>query len=337
LPYGAFLGKIGKFYDTTSNPDFDLLPGEPSTEGTASRLPTIRELLGVSDMSRPIHHAIFTLVFSICTSLTLTGAPLRAVEVAVPDENLAKVLKEKLEQKQIKKDKFESEDLATIYILHANDRQIKDLTGLEHCVNLAEVRLAKNQIENVAPLSACKNIQSLDLAHNNIQDISPLGGLVKLQYLNIEHNQVVSLSAAESLKALASLYADHNKIQCLAPVIDLPRLFTLHASHNEIKDLHPVASLTRLTSLGVAHNQICDVHPLTELHDLNWTFLQGNQIRNIAPLVTMAQQDAAGEQRFAPFWNLYLGDNPVPEDVRDGQYEALRQAGVRLNIEANVP
>src|SRR5690606_25633504 len=144
------------------------------------------------------------LLLALCATLFVRTS--RAAEVNIPDPNLAQVIREKLEQKQIKKEKFDSEDLATIFILHANGREIKDLSGLEHCFNLAEVRLANNAISNVGPLAECKNIASLDLAQNQIQDITPLGQLTKLQYLNVEHNQIDSLAAVESLQALASLY-----------------------------------------------------------------------------------------------------------------------------------
>ena len=53
-------------------------------------------------------------------------------------------------------------------------RESTDLSGLEHCINLAEVSLAKNEIENVAPLTSSPNIQLLDLSYNRVKDIGPL-------------------------------------------------------------------------------------------------------------------------------------------------------------------
>jgi hypothetical protein len=44
----------------------------------------------------------------------------------------------------------------------------------------------------------------------------------------------------------------------------------------------------------------------------------------------MAQKDVSGEQRFAPYWFLYLDVEKLPEAAR-GQVEQLKQLGVRIN------
>lgn len=269
----------------------------------------------------------------ICTSLLFSlfvASVAPADEVKIPDENLRKLIRKILAVKQIKEEKITDEHMSKIFFLHGNGLGIKDLTGLEHCWNLAEVRLAKNKINNVGPLEKCVNIQSLDLAENEISDVGPLGKLVKLQYVNLEKNKVKNIRSFEQLHALSSLYMDHNEVLCLAPLAKLPRLSSLHLSHNRLRDLQPVAGMKRLTSLGAANNDIKDVKPLQGLK-LSWTFLQGNKIKNIEPLVDMAKSDKRRD--FAPYWKLYLADNPIQDESKEDLFAQLKEVGVRLNTE----
>src|SRR6516165_1304655 len=83
--------------------------------------------------------------------------------------------------------------LANLSILHADGKEIKDLTGLEKCKGLYEIRLAKNQIADVKALKDLPNLQSLDLAGNQIADIASLAGLTRLQYLELSNNKVADV------------------------------------------------------------------------------------------------------------------------------------------------
>ena len=271
--------------------------------------------------------------FVLASVVVLLASPnSHAADVQIPDANLRKVLLEILHRKQIKDDKITVERLQTIYFLHADGKDIADLSGLEHCRNLAEVRLAKNRIVNVEPLAACTRIQSLDLAQNAIKDIRSLGKLKKLQYLKIDDNRIESIAPVKHLKALASLYFDRNRVSSLKPVSGLPKLQAIYAAENRLTDITPLKDVKWLASLDVSSNKISDIRPLEKLTELRWTFLQENKIEEIGPLVEMAKKDAAGDQRFAPFWRLYLGKNPLNEQARSQHSDELKKLGVRLDL-----
>ena len=276
------------------------------------------------------------LLFALLLPAMLTTRTAYADKVDVPDENLQKVLREILKRKQIEKEEITSEDLATIYFLHADERGIKDLTGLEHCINLAEVSLAKNEIENVAPLTSSPNIQLLDLSYNRVQDIGPLSKLQKLQYLQLEHNQVEEIAAVSELKAMNSLYLTDNRISDISPVAGLSKVWSLYLADNKISDISPVKELKWLSNLDLQGNEVKDLSPLTELTELRWTFLQKNQIEDIGPLVKMAQKDLEGEKRFAPFWNLRLEENPLQDESKEKHMPELEKMGVRLKTKEAV-
>ena len=126
-------------------------------------------------------------------------------EGPIKDPQLELVVKAILKVKQIDKPVIDEADLKSLFILDARNQGIKDLTGLEKCPNLVEVKLSGNEIESLAPLAELKNIQSLSLSSNKIKDITPLAGLVKLQHLELEKNQIAVLTGLEKLDNMRSL------------------------------------------------------------------------------------------------------------------------------------
>ena len=247
-----------------------------------------------------------------------------------PDANLQGVVRAILKQKQIDKPQIEETDLKTIFFFDGRGKAIADLTGLEKCVNLAEVKLSENQIQDLKPLAELKNIQSLDLTKNRIQDVSPLAGLVKLQYLQLAGNQIAKLDGLERLEALRTLSLSENQIETVTALAGLKKLNSLYLDGNRIVDVKPLSELRGVSSLGLKGNQIQDLTALGQMTDLRYTFLEGNPLADLQPLVESAEKDVAGPQRFAPYWYLYL-DVERLTDAGKAQVERLKALGVRVN------
>ena len=116
---------------------------------------------------------------------------------------------------------------------------------------------------------------------------------------------------------------------------DLPKLAALYLEKNKISDISSLKSQRWLERLDLKDNQLKDISPLSGMTELRFTFLERNQLTDLAPLVEMAKKDAAGEKRFAPYWNLYLEGNPLT-DAGKAQVVELTKIGVRATI-APVP
>ena len=104
-----------------------------------------------------------------------------------PDKNLEAAIRDVLKHEP--KVELTDEKLQDVYFLEAPGKDIKDLTGLEKCKNLALIKLTKNKISDLKPLKDLANLQSLDLADNEIKDISPLASLKGLQYIELSGQQ----------------------------------------------------------------------------------------------------------------------------------------------------
>lgn len=289
-------------------------------------------------------HPVFSICFICCllaSSAVLaddkpkpaeTKEPAKEPEkkVLFPDANLEKAVRKELKKKD--GEELKDEDLKNLYFLESRKSGIENLAGLEKCVNLSLVNLTGNKVADIKPLAGLVKIQSLDLSSNAIIDISPLAKLVKLQYVQLEKNKIIDVSPLSGLPKLTSLYLSENQIADLKPLAKLEKLRSLYLKSNKIKEIKPLAKLTKLSSLDLSMNEVGDVSALSEMTELRFTFLNKNKVTDLAPLVEMAKKDVAGKKRFAPYWNLYVGDNPLSDDATGKQIPELKKLGVRVRL-----
>ena len=89
-------------------------------------------------------------------------------------------------------------DLEGLTSLDAEEMNMSDLTGVEHCTELTWLCLGSNEI----------------------RDISPLEGLTNLTWLNLFNNQIDDIASLESLTNLTGLLLSGNKISDVKPLVD---------------------------------------------------------------------------------------------------------------------
>ena len=181
-------------------------------------------------------------------------------------------------------------DLEGLTHLNASNRNIVDLTGLEHCTSLTHLYLRNNEISDISPLSGLTSLWELRLNNNQISDISPLSGLTNPWLLRLDNNQISDISPLSSLSStsLVWLGLDNNQISDISPLSGLTILRMLYLDNNQISDISPLSSLTSLHDLYLNNNQIGDISPLSSLTSLRELYLEDNQISNISPLVDNA-------------------------------------------------
>ncbi|MFN0055869.1 MAG: leucine-rich repeat domain-containing protein [Planctomycetales bacterium] len=284
-------------------------------------------------MPRPRLRPVMRILLSAVTVPWLLVSGAGALQAGpIPDKALEAVVRSVIFEKKDKTDELTDDDLKKVFILKGKGKGIKDLTGLEKCPNLLELDLAKNEIENVAPLKDIKNLQSLDLSKNKIADAAPLGNNVALQYLELSDNQISSVEPLGKLTKLSALYLAGNKIADPAPLATLTKLSSLDLARNQIADIKALTNVGGLRILKLSDNQIVDLAPLGKELPASMLFLERNKITDLAPLVAAAKADAEGEKRFAPYLFLYISGNPLADAAKTQQLEALKAAGVRVEM-----
>lgn len=291
----------------------------------------------------------------LCVLLLLSGAwlvPIQAqdkeekkeekkeeAKALFPDKNLEAVVRREVFEKRNKKDPLTKEDVVNISSIgvggYGRGKKIKSLQGLEACRSLRALELPDNEIEDLSAIQELKYIQTITLSGNKIKNIGPLGKLTALQYINIEKNQVADLKPLETLKNLRNLYADENTVKDLAPLAGLDKMVSIYLKNNQVTDLKPLAKLKWLERLDVSGNGLTDVSALAGLTEWRYLFLHRNKITDLSILIEMAQKDKKGDQRFAPFWNLYLADNPLSDAAKGKQLEELKKVARTVDLKYN--
>jgi Leucine-rich repeat (LRR) protein len=156
------------------------------------------------------------------------------IVVAFPDANLEASIRAVLNKP---KGSLYTSDLERIAQLDARGRDISDLTGLEHCVNLRWLDLGNNDTSDISPLAGIANLKELYLGDNNISDISPLAGLANLKELYLGDNNISDLSALFGLNNLKWLSLTNNNISDISVLAGLINLEGIHLTNNNISDI----------------------------------------------------------------------------------------------------
>ena len=240
----------------------------------------------------------FFVIFFVFSCLTPHIASAQVVNV--PDPNLAAALREVFGLAP--NAPITRQDMQRLIGFEAINRQIRDLTGLEHAPQLRALDLGDNQISDIRPLAGLTQLGALSLAENRIRDVTPLTQMTQLEWLFLWTNQISDIRPLAGLTQLERLSLRDNQVSNLTPLTRLTRLNELRLSDNQIRDLTPLAGLTQLRLLWLADNQISDMSPLAGLTQLEWLNLRGNQINDVSPLAGLARLE-----------ELYLIQNQISD------------------------
>jgi len=134
------------------------------------------------------------------------GTQDKGASFAIADENLEAVIRETLSQPSGKA--LTPADLARLRSLNAASQNISDISGIEHCTNLAWLYLNSNQISDISPLASLTNLNYLYLHDNQISDISPLvenSGLGETDTVLLKNNNLDLSEGSEDLEHIKQL------------------------------------------------------------------------------------------------------------------------------------
>ena len=156
-------------------------------------------------------------------------------------------------------------ELALLETLVAQNRGIRDLTGLELATGLQALHLQRNAVSDLAPLAGLTALRTLHLHANDLHDLSPLGALADIETLTLDSNTLSDIAPLAGLPRLQSLTLDNNRISDLSPLANLRELSTLSLNANAVADLSPLAAQTQIEHLEAGDNAFADLSPLSAL------------------------------------------------------------------------
>ena len=207
--------------------------------------------------------------------------------VYIPDPNLRAAIAEALDKSP--NAPITAEEMQGLRRLNANNRNIKDLTGIQFATNLCCLNLEHNRISDISPLAGLINLRELGLKVNSISDISPLSGLTNLTHLALYKNPVSDLSPIAGLANLVYLNSTECNVSDLSPVAGLIKLENISFSVNNVSDLSPLAGLINLKGLHFHQNDVTDIAPLAGLINLEVIYTWGNPFSDLSPLARLTK------------------------------------------------
>ena len=157
-------------------------------------------------------------------------------------------------------------------------RGIKDLTGLEHAVNLKELELTGGHaFSDVSPLSGLKNLERLDLWGNSLSEVS-LSNLPNLKELHLQSNPLskVSLSGMLNLKILWLPGYAFSEVS----LSDMPNLKRLNLQRNPLSKIS-LSNMPNLEYLSCGGNNVSEVS-LSDMPNLKSPSLPGPTISKLS-------------------------------------------------------
>ena len=224
-------------------------------------------------------------LFLIVGATLVVARPAASQIVEIPDPNLRHAVRETLALSD--EMPLTQQEMLRLTRLDAPEKQIKDLTGLEHATNLKWIDVHRNNISALKPLAQLTQLERLGLWVNPISDLSPLANLTKLRGLDLAGCDISDIAPVANLTQLEWLtlqWQQNHWITDISPLTHLTKLRDLRLSGNRIADIRPLTNLIRLEILWIDNNRIVDVSPLANLIQLTDLTLANNVITNFQPL-----------------------------------------------------
>ena len=148
-----------------------------------------------------------------------------------------------------------SEDMAKLTRIEADEKGIRDLTGLEYATKLERIEFRRNAISDLSPLAGLTRLADINLPGNEITDLSPLAGLINVGWMGLDKNQITDLSPLKGLVKLNGIAIEGNPISDISPLAGLLSLQEIRAWRTLITDFSPLANARRLRLLTISDNK----------------------------------------------------------------------------------
>ncbi len=162
-----------------------------------------------------------------------------------------------------------------VYIGNYHHKNITDLTGIEHFINLKTLGLNYNNLTTV-DFSHNLKLEHLNISNNQLTSIN-LQNNTELKYLTVNYNQLTTINLSNNVK-LEGLHVDNNKLSHL-DVSNHTNLSVLVAINNQLTSIN-TANATSLMAIQGWNNKISQLD-LTTNTNLQYLQVQDNLLTEI--------------------------------------------------------
>ena len=196
--------------------------------------------------------------------------------VTFPDRNFEAAVRAALDKPR---GPLYTSELAKLTSLSVAGRNVANLSGLAHCVDLERLEIHDSRVSDVSLLASLPNLSELVMEPNQIDDTSPLDSLANLTVF------------------LAVVFPDPDLEATMREIIgkpegpvytfDLEDITSLSAAGTEIADISGLEYCVDLERLDIHDSPVDDVSPLASLPNLSELVLDLDQISDESPLAKL--------------------------------------------------
>ena len=227
-------------------------------------------------------------------------------QVHIPDPNLRTLIAEALDKSL--NAPITVDELKGLRKLEMQNREVRDLTGLQFATNLQVLHIPYNQVSDLSPITSLIELSVLDFSNNPVSDVSSLKGSENLIHLWFSGTVVSDLSPIAGLTNLETLGFFGTNVSDLSPIAGLIKLERIHAVSSHISDLSPIVGLTNLKHLQVWGRSISDLSPLAGLTNVEEITIGESNISDLTPL-----KDLINLKRLDLYINAIQDLSPIAE------------------------
>ena len=291
---------------------------------------------------------VLTLILVLTVLAQLSAPPVQA-EVSIPDAELADAIREALELPA--GEAITADAMRKLTELNASFREIADLTGLEHAVNLVELNLHSTAVSDIGVLENLTNLVELALSDTAVSDIGVLENLTNLEGLDLYGTAVSDVSPLENLTNLEWLWLTGTDVSDVSPLENLTNLewLTLDGCPLSYASIHTHIPALQAKGIVVWFDNVADVNGdgVVNIQDLvlvagqfgktgeHVADVNGDGVVNIQDLVLVAGAFEAGAA--APSVRAVSRARLTVSDVEEWLIEASRPGGLSYGEEASRP
>ena len=204
--------------------------------------------------------------------------------VNIIDENFKTVIREHINKPT---GDIINTDLDTLTKINARDRNIKNIYGIEFCLNLDTLDIGENSISDLLPLFNLNQLSILKADNNIISDIEPLMWLDRLKKLYLNNNTLSSIDVLSNLTKLTTLFLNNTAIQDITPLSNLLNLKYLAISDNPIESFEPIINIDSLNTLELMDLKQFNFSDIKDITNLQTLYLTNTPVVNLDPITNI--------------------------------------------------
>jgi PKD repeat protein/Leucine-rich repeat (LRR) protein len=200
--------------------------------------------------------------------------------IAFPDPSLEAKICEELNctPEQISRPLLET--IVTFWPIDCNP-PIKDLAGLQYCVNLESLALDGNDVTDLSTITNLTKLHTLYLDRNMVTSLEYLNNLTNLERLSISYNNITSLNGLGSKPKLKRLYANYTNLEDLTEIQEYPSLEILYLTGTPLVSLKDIQNMPNLWALISRHNGMTSVGNFNNVPNLTYLYIAYNNISSL--------------------------------------------------------